>query len=168
MGDYRVAAATPMRTLLADTYERSHQHLCAVAARYVGAEAEDVVQDVFVRALQTGDAFRHEASMTTWLHRIAVNICIDRWRRQRRRPEMTAALDAIASTHAADVPVDLFDTLLVQAALAAMPPDDRQLCILHYVMGYSHREIAMALGIRATTSKSRLHTARTRLRGLLA
>ena len=56
-GHYLVPAPTPMRTLLADTYEQSHQHLCAVAAKYVGPDAEDVVQDVFVRALQSGDAF---------------------------------------------------------------------------------------------------------------
>src|SRR5215217_857000 len=101
MPDYLLAAAMPMRTLLADTYERSHQHLCAVAARYVGPDAEDVVQDAFVRALQTGDAFRHEASTATWLHRIAVNICIDRWRRQRRRPEIAADLDSIVCTFTA-------------------------------------------------------------------
>jgi RNA polymerase sigma-70 factor, ECF subfamily len=167
-GDYLVAAAVPMRTLLEDTYEQSHQQLCAVAARYVGPDAEDVVQDVFVRALQTGDAFRHEASAATWLHRIAVNICIDRWRRQRRRPEIVADLESIDRSFAAPVSADPSDTILVRSALQVMSADDQRLCILYYVMGYSHREIATALGIGASTSKSRLHAVRTRLRRALA
>lgn len=156
-----------MSTPLADTYERSHQHLCSLAARYVGPDAEDVVQDVFVRALQSGKTFRHEASPTTWLHRIAVNICIDRWRRQRRRPEIAADLDSIVCTFAAPTRGDPSDAIQVRSALQAMPANDQRLCILHYVMGYSHREIATALGIRASTSKSRLHAARPRLRRAL-
>ena len=153
-----------MRTLLADTYERSHQQLCAVAARYVGVDAEDVVQDVFVRALQSGDGFRFEAAPSTWLHRIVVNSCIDRWRRQRRRPQLAADLDSVEATTAAPVPADPFTPLLLRAAMQSLSTEDQRLCILHYVMGYSHREIAATLGIKVSTSKSRLHAVRTRLR----
>ena len=57
--------------------------------------------------------------------------------------------------------------ILVRSALQTMSAEDQRLCMLHYVMGYSHREIAAALCIRPSTSKSRLHTVRTRLRRAL-
>ena len=151
-----------MNTLLADTYERSHQHLCRVAERYAGGDAEDLVHDAFVRALQSGGTFRHEAAPATWLHRMVVNVCIDRWRcRQRRSHIELESVPPNAQIAACDDPLA---AIIVRRALKSLSHDDQHLCILYYVMGYSHREIAAALDIRPTTAKSRLHAMRKRLR----
>ena len=157
-----------MTSVLADTYERSHQHLRCVAAKYVGRDAEDLVQDVFVRALQSGDAFRNESSPTTWLHRIVVNACIDRWRRQHRRQHIETAVESIETASGAAAHHDPLPSLLVRGALKALPVEDQRLCILYYIVGLSHRELAAILGIPVSTSKTRLHIARGRLKRVLS
>ena len=151
------------RPSLADTYERSRRRLRTVASRYVGGQdAEDVVHDAFVQALHHSDSFRHEAAPATWLHRIVINVCIDDFRKRSRR-----RLVDIESNMTDPSLTSLSDpqkTMLVRAALRSLTPDAQRLCILHDIMGYSHREIAASLGIPIGTSKSQLHVARHRLR----
>jgi RNA polymerase sigma-70 factor (ECF subfamily) len=158
--------ASGIRASLGDTYERSRPRLRALASRFVDRQdAEDVLHDAFVLALQYAGSFRNDAAPTTWLHRIVVNACITDCRRRARR-----CLVDIAST--ADDPnlvtrPDQHKVVLVRNALKSLSRDDRRLCVLHYVIGYSHAEIASALGIPIGTSKSQLHAARHRLRRLM-
>jgi len=155
-----------MRATLADTYELSHRRLRAVASRYVGGQdAEDAVHDAFVQALNHSDTFRHDAAPATWLHRIVVNGCISDFRKRQRR--QLVDLESHPTDPSLVTRLDPRNTVMVRAALQSLPHDDRRLCILHYVMGYSHREISAALGIPVGTSKGRLHTARHRLRRLM-
>ena len=155
---------SPMTNVLSDAYEHSHQDLQRVAARYVGRDAEDLVQDAFVRALQSGDAFRYESAPATWLHRIVVNTCIDRWRRQRRRQHIETPVASIETASGVAADHDPLPALLVRRALQGLPAEDQRICILYYIVGLSHRELAAILGIPVSTSKTRLHVARGRLR----
>lgn len=140
-----------------------------LARRMAGADAaEELTQDVFVRAWQKLALFRGESSFATWLHRLAVNVIIERFRtlgvaRERFLSDSEPALEvaaAAARTHL-DLSMDL------QAAIEQLPPGARQVFVLHDVEGYRHEEIGEMLGVSAGTSKSQLHRARQTLRALL-
>ena len=73
-----------MEDTVVHLYEQSRRQLRTVAARYVGDEAEDVVQDAFLRALRSGHGFRGDAQPLTWISRIVVNASLDRCRRRTR------------------------------------------------------------------------------------
>ena len=157
------SSRSAMSLALADTYERSHRRLRALAARYVGGQdAEDVLHDACVRALEHRDSFRREAVPATWLHRIVVNACIDDFRKRSRR-RLVDIESNVTDPRMATRPVQQ-TTVLVHAALQSLTLSAQRLCTLYYIMGYSHREISASLGIPIGTSKSQLHVARHRLR----
>lgn len=127
-------------------------------------EADDAVQDIFVRAWDKLGTFRGEAAFGTWLHRLAVNVILGRrstlrWR-WRRRHEGEEAIEAVPA-RATSRPEHELD---FGAAVGRLPEGSRQVFILHDVEGYRHEEIAGMLGINAGTSKSQLHHARMALR----
>ena len=140
-------------------YEDSRQRLLALAVRYVGQDADDVVQEVFLRALQNGSTFRREAAMATWLYRITINACIDHWRKDRSRTRA----DLLVASKVGVRPVAV-EGLALRTALATLTKTDRRICILHDLMGYAHHEIAAILGLPEGTSKGKLSSARRRLR----
>jgi RNA polymerase sigma-70 factor (ECF subfamily) len=144
-------------------YEDSRDRLTALAARYVGQDAEDMVQSVFLRALERISGFRREAAPTTWLHRITVNACVSDHRKRRLRSRAGLQIARAATVR----PVSMERTL-VRRALATLPGIDRRICILHDVMGYTHQEIAAALRVPEGTSKWRLTLARRRLRDYIS
>lgn len=130
--------------------------------------AEELTQDVFVRAWQKLALFRGESAFATWLHRLAVNVIIERFRtlgaaRERFLADGEAVLDVApaASTKHLDLSMDL------QAAIEQLPDGARQVFVLHDVEGYKHEEIGELLGVSPGTSKSQLHRARQTLRVLL-
>ena len=140
-----------------------------LARRMAGPDAaEELTQDVFVRAWQKLALFRGESSFATWLHRLAVNVIIERFRtlgaaRERFLADSEPVLDmapAVSTKHV-DLSMDL------QAAIEQLPDGARTVFVLHDVEGYRHDEIGVTLGISAGTSKSQLHRARQILRGLL-
>jgi RNA polymerase sigma-70 factor, ECF subfamily len=126
-------------------------------------EADDAVQDIFIRAWDKLGTFRGEAAFGTWLHRLAVNVILGRrstlrWR-WRRRHEGEEAIEMVPSRGAR--PEHGLD---FGAAVGRLPEGSRQVFILHDVEGYRHEEIAGMLGINPGTSKSQLHHARMALR----
>jgi RNA polymerase sigma-70 factor (ECF subfamily) len=128
-----------------------------------GQDADELTQDVFVRAWQKLATFRGGSSFGTWLHRLAVNVVIERFRtdavRRKRLVEGDALFEQIpARQRSGDMVMD-FET-----ALATLPDGARRIFVLHDVQGYKHREIAVLLGISAGTSKAQLHRARMMLR----
>jgi RNA polymerase sigma-70 factor (ECF subfamily) len=156
----------------AGAFERVYaQHVARVhglARRMAGPEAADeLTQDVFVRAWQKLGTFRGDASFGTWLHRLAVNVIIERFRSlgtQRDRfiadgDEALQRMPAVRRT--GDFRMD-FD-----AALERLPHAAREVFVLHDVEGYKHHEIGTLLGISPGTSKSQLHRARMLMRGHL-
>lgn len=128
-----------------------------------GRDTDELTQDVFVRVWQKLGSFRGDAAFATWLHRLAVNVVIERFRAERARRLRLRDGDDIFETIAApmrsrDLSMD-FET-----ALTALPDGAREIFVLHDVEGYKHREIALLLDISAGTSKAQLHRARMMLR----
>lgn len=128
-----------------------------------GRDADEITQDVFVRLWQKIASFRGDAAFGTWLHRLAVNVVIERFRAESTRRQRLHDGEAIFDTLAApmrsgDLSMD-FET-----ALAKLPDGAREIFVLHDVEGYKHHEIATLLEISAGTSKAQLHRARMMLR----
>jgi RNA polymerase sigma-70 factor (ECF subfamily) len=126
-------------------------------------EADDVTQDVFIRAWQKLSTFRGESAFGTWLHRLAVNVVLARRKNvgieRRRFIADEAPLDNMSGRrHTPELSMDFED------ALARLPEGAKQVFVLHDVEGYRHEEIARMLGIVPGTSKSQLHHARMALR----
>jgi RNA polymerase sigma-70 factor (ECF subfamily) len=128
-----------------------------------GRDADELTQDVFVRAWQKLGTFRGESSFSTWLHRLAVNVVIERFRTDKARrarlvdgENIFEMLPGPAQTR--DIGMDF------EAALEKLPDGAREIFVLHDVEGYKHHEIATLLGIAAGTSKAQLHRARMMLR----
>ena len=153
-----------MQDTVVHLYERSRRQLRAVAARYVGDEAEDVVQEAFLRALRWGDAFRGDAAPLTWLSRIVVNACLDRCRKSSR---WTQASPRYARHHPTRANATVEEMLAMRAALRRLTSVQREVFVLYDVLGHTHKEIAKRLAIPLNTSKSRLSDARKRLREVL-
>lgn len=149
-------------------YARHVARVHGLARRMAGAEtADELTQDVFVRAWQKLGTFRGDASFGTWLHRLAVNVIIERFRtlgtqRDRFLADGDGALQRMPSLRpSGDFRMD-FDV-----ALARLPRAAREVFVLHDVEGYKHHEIGTLLGISPGTSKSQLHRARMLMRGHL-
>jgi len=128
-----------------------------------GRDADELTQDVFVRVWQKLASFRGDASFTTWLHRLTVNIVIERFRSERtNRRRMLDGDDVFATLSGPSVSHDL--PMDFEAALEKLPDGAREIFVLHDVEGYKHHEIGTLLGISPGTSKAQLHRARMMLR----
>lgn len=154
-----------------ELYQQHARRLYNLALRMLGndADAEDAIQDTFLLAHRRLESFRGEASIGTWLYRLAMNQCLDRLRsRSARDSQATDSLDEPARTWQpaarSDTPVERMD---LKAAIARLADGARTVFVLHDVEGLEHREVARALGISEGTSKSQLHKARMRLRQIL-
>ena len=131
-------------------------------------EAADALQDALLSAFRSAGSFRGQSQVTTWLHRIVVNACLDRMRRRQARPtfplpdtgpgEPPAPGDAIS---------DRETQLAVGHARAELPGDPRPAITLLDVEGYSVAEAAQLLGVAEGTVKSRCARGRARLAVLL-
>src|SRR3954453_5179995 len=148
---------------------RRHQdRLWAVAIRTLGdrEEAADAVQDALLSAYRAAGGFRGDAKVSTWLHRIVVNACLDRARRQQSRPTVplpdddlqAAPGDALANRELA---TDL------SRALATLPSEQRTAIVLVDGQGYPVDEVAQLLEVPVGTIKSRCSRGRARLALLL-
>ncbi|HSF26607.1 MAG TPA: RNA polymerase sigma factor SigM [Actinomycetes bacterium] len=151
----------------AEVVRRHRDRLWAVALRTVGdrEEAADAVQDALLSALRAGrsGAFRGDAAVTTWLHRIVVNACLDRVRRRSVRPADPLGEDAARLPDPVD-PVGRQETaIVVAAALATLPVEQRAALVLVDMHGYSVEEAARLLGCAPGTIKSRCARGRAKL-----
>lgn len=128
-------------------------------------EADDLTQDIFVRAWQKLGTFRGESAFGTWLHRLAVNVVLARRKKvgtERGRYAAPADDDPLEQAAGRRATPEL--SLDFEQALARLPEGARQVFVLHDVAGYRHEEIARMLGVVPGTSKSQLHHARMALR----
>lgn len=147
---------------------RAHQgRVFSLALRMAGPQwAEDLTQEVFVRAWQKLGTFRGDAAFGTWLFRLAVNLILSRRETFRKRAQRYEGgeemLDRIASK---GVPEGF--SLDLEAALQRLPDGARQVFTLYEIEGYPHAEIGEMMGISTGTSKSQLHRARMILRDFL-
>jgi len=140
-----------------------------LARRMAGADvADEVTQDVFVRVWQKLGTFRGESAFGTWLHRLAVNVIVERFRSLgARRDRFLSDSEPVLEVMPAPVRARPDLAMDLEAAIADLPDGARTIFVLHDVEGYRHEEIAGMLGISAGTSKSQLHRARQSLRSLL-
>lgn len=141
-------------------------------------EAEDVAQEVFIRAYQNLAGFRETASFKTWLYRIATNLAIDAARARKSRRAETFSLDEPVATDEGELqrqvpadrpgPAGLAESSelqqLVAAAIAQLSAKLRTVITLYDIEGLSYKEIAEVLGCPVGTIKSRLFNARNQLR----
>jgi len=139
----------------------------SLARRMAGpAQADELTQDVFVRAWQKLGTFRGDSAFATWLHRLAVNVIIERFRvKSAERLRLVEGDDLFALT--AGVPVKHAERLGLEAALELLPPGAKRVFVLHDVEGYKHEEIAEMLGVTSGATKAQLHRARLLLREAL-
>lgn len=154
---------------------RHRDRLWAVALRTTGdpEEAADALQDAFISAYRNAASYRGEAAVTTWLHRVVVNACLDRMRRRKARPTVHIPDDDPDSgARAVPDPRDDMDRLElrmeIDKALRALPVDQRSAIVLVDVEGLSVAEAAEVLGVPEGTVKSRCSRGRAKLAVALA
>lgn len=131
--------------------------------------AQDFTQETFVRAFDRLSQFRGDASLSTWLHTIAISVSLNGMRSVARLRMRTSPLEEameLPARGAAPAPHDLRDRL--HAAIDALSAKLRPVFVMHDVEGFTHEEIGRTLGIPVGTSKARLFDARAKLRAALA
>jgi RNA polymerase sigma-70 factor (ECF subfamily) len=137
--------------------------------------AEDFTQDAFLQLYRKIATFRGDSAFSTWLHRLAVNVVLMHLRKK-GLPEVS--LDETLDPTEEDGPKKDFgsedqvlagsiDRLSLERAIASLPPGYRLIFVLHDIEGYEHNEIAEMMGCSIGNSKSQLHKARMKLRGVL-
>jgi RNA polymerase sigma-70 factor (ECF subfamily) len=154
---------------------RHRDRLWGVALRTTGdpEEASDALQDALISAFRRADQFRGDSAVTTWLHRIVVNASLDRMRRRavRRTSVLPDDDESMPGRVVAD-PHDALDQretqLVITAALAELPVEQREAVLLVDVEGWSVEEAAAMLGCPAGTVKSRCFRGRAKLAKRLA
>lgn len=130
--------------------------------------AREVTQDTFVKALSHLDQFRGDAQFTTWLHRVTVSVALNAMRRVKRLHGRETSIDDVdLAVGDGGEAVDPIVRERLHRAIDALPEIYRTTLIMHEFEGYSHIEIAEALGVAVGTCKSRLFAARAQLRTAL-
>ena len=153
-------------------YRAHTNRVFSLCARMCGdrARAEELTQDVFVRAWEKLPLFRGESAFSTWLHRLAVNVVLNARKtegRERSRIEERDDEDGVES-FGSGRPLMHAERMDLEVAIASLPPGARRVFVLHDVQGYKHEEIAEMLGVTSGGSKAQLHRARLLLREALA
>jgi RNA polymerase sigma-70 factor (ECF subfamily) len=130
--------------------------------------AADFTQEAFIRAFERLEQFRGDSSLATWLHTIAVSVALNGMRKVKRIRSRTENIDEVSelSVRPTGFTADL--KLRLHSAIDALSEKLRPVFVMHDVEGYTHEEIAGALGIPVGTSKARLFDARAKLRLALA
>lgn len=140
-------------------------------------EADDLAQEVFIKAFRSLSGFKGQAQVYTWLYRIAVNRCLDWLKNQRRHPETSlervevygADGASLRSLGTADAEMDQRELgRALERALRALSPDYRVALTLREIDGLSYEEVADVMGCSVGTVKSRLFRARSQLQRMLA
>lgn len=163
----------------AEQYERlaaeNERQVYAVCYHMMGnpEDAADCAQEALLRGFKAFDSFRRDAAFSTWITRIAMNVCVDALRKRRE----TASLEVMSEEQGFE-PVDSAPTAyarleqkermrLLREAISHLPPDMRQMIILRDMRGMNYDEIAQALSLPLGTVKSRIKRAREKLTQLL-
>jgi RNA polymerase sigma-70 factor (ECF subfamily) len=154
-------------------YRRHYRRVYALSLRMLGdpTMAEDMTQEVFVNLFTKIGSFRGESQFTTWLHRMTVNQVLMYFRKASTRSELTTdeGETPIQIVRGTENPnrMPVVDRIGLERAIRQLPLGYRTVFVLHDVEGYDHDEIARMLEISQGTSKSQLHKARLKLRGLI-
>ena len=157
-----------------ELYRQHAARLYNLAYRMLGnaADAEDLLQEIFLLAHRKLGSFRGQSALGTWLYRLATNQCLDHLRSKAVRTAQVTASLAEETPHGrrfepAAPPGPSVTSLDLERAIAQLPEGCRAAFVLHDVEGLEHQEVADVLGIAEGTSKSQVHKARRRLRQAL-
>jgi RNA polymerase sigma-70 factor (ECF subfamily) len=154
-------------------YERYHRRTYSLCLRMTNSqtESEDLTQEVFIQLFRKIGSFRGESAFSTWLHRLTVNQVLMHFRRRSVKNEKTSEdgemPEQIVPGTENQKRMPVLDRIALTRAIEQLPPGYKNAFVLHDVEGYEHEEVARILGISVGTSKSQLHKARLKLRGLL-
>lgn len=137
-------------------------------------EAEERTQDVFVQAWRRLSTFRGDSALSTWLHRLTVNLVLTERRGTRRREQRVVEVESLEAVEKpgvgspkGQVGESFASGVDLERAIAKLPEGAREVFVLHDIEGYTHDEIASACGIAEGTSKAQLFRARRLLREML-
>ena len=151
-------------------YRRHSRSVYNLAYRMVGhpADAEDLLQEIFLLAFNKLSSYQGQSALGTWLYRVATNRCLDHLRsRAKRYQTMTDSLDekeTLTPSAATDTPAERVD---LERSIAQLPDSYRAAFLLYDVEGFDHKEVAHILGVAEGTSKSLVHKARLKIRNTL-
>jgi RNA polymerase sigma-70 factor (ECF subfamily) len=152
-------------------WARHAPHIDVVVRRLVGGDhdlAADIAQEVWIQIFRALPTYRGDSQFGTWAHRIAVNRTLNALR-QRRRLASLETNDVNEESAAVEPEAERnIIAASIEAATAQLSPGARAVFVMHDVEGFTHEEIATALGITSGGSKSQLFKARAKLRRLLA
>ncbi len=146
-------------------YRRHSPAVYQFVLRLVGgdaAEAEDVMQETWLRAARALDKFRWESALSSWISGIALNRVRELARKKKR-----SLVEVGGEWEMPVAPPDPGTRIDLERAIELLPPGFRTVLVLHDVEGFTHQEIGDRLGINDGTSKSQLHGARKAMRRLL-
>jgi RNA polymerase sigma-70 factor (ECF subfamily) len=154
-------------------YQRYHRRTYSLCMRMTNSqtEAEDLTQEVFIQLFRKVGSFRGDSAFSTWLHRLTVNQVLMHFRRRSVKNEKVSDDGEMPeqTVHGTANPnkMQVVDRIALKNAIAQLPNGYRNVFVLHDVEGYEHEEVARMMKISVGTSKSQLHKARLKLRGLL-
>ncbi len=159
------AAVSGAEAAFRELFRRHTPHLLQFVTRVLGpsaADAEDVVQDAWLRAYPALVTFRNDSSFSTWLCSVGLRAALDSMRRSKRH-----IADELFEEDSAQDPPHQEDRMDIESAIARLAPGYRMVLLLHDVEGFTHDEIGVQLGIAPGTSKAQLFKARRVMRALL-
>jgi RNA polymerase sigma-70 factor (ECF subfamily) len=153
-----------------DLYRQHSTRLYNLAFRMVGnaADAEDLLQDIFLTVYRKLESFRGASALGTWLYRLGMNVCLDRLRsKAARQDQATDTLDERLSSAHVTSGLGGVSRIDLERAIQSLPDGSRAAFLLHDVEGFDHTEVGQILGVAEGTSKSQVHKARLRIREFL-
>jgi RNA polymerase sigma-70 factor (ECF subfamily) len=154
-------------------YQRYHRRTYSLCLRMTNSqtEAEDLTQEAFIQLFRKIGTFRGDSAFSTWLHRLTVNQVLMHFRRRSVKNERTSEDGEMPEQMVRGTSnpnkMQVVDRIALKNAIAQLPNGYRNVFVLHDVEGFEHEEVARIMGISVGTSKSQLHKARLKLRGLL-
>ena len=154
-------------------YQKYHRRTYSLCLRMTSSqtEAEDLTQEVFIQLFRKIGSFRGDSAFSTWLHRMTVNQVLMHFRRRSVKNERTSddgeMPEQTVNGTADPNKMPVVDRIALKNAIAQLPHGYKSVFVLHDIEGFEHEEVARMMGISVGTSKSQLHKARLKLRGLL-
>lgn len=153
-----------------ELYDVHVDRVYRLAFRMVGDDdlARDFTQETFIRAFERLDGFRGEAALSTWLHSIAASVVLNGLRKVKRFRTRETDIEDAGELPSQGRHADPDLKYRMERAIDALPEKYRMVFVMHDVEGYTHEEIAAAMGTETGTSKAQLSRARAKLRDSLA
>lgn len=172
MTDHELITAVRQGNVRAERrlYDAHVDRVYRLAFRMAGddALARDLTQDTFIRAFERLSDFRGESAFATWLHAIAMSVILNGLKKVRRIHGREVAGDELPEVAIGRREAEPDLKVRLRAAIDGLPDGYRTVFVMHDVEGYTHEEIAEALGIQPGTSKAQLFRARAKLRAALS